>query len=149
MRKRQCAAVPYRIGPDGPEILLVTSRNKGRWIVPKGNVERKLGPRRSAAVEAFEEAGVVGTVLPDLLGCYRHPRARLTDVFLLDVETELAAWPEDHVRRRRWVPGPEAAGAVRVAGLRPVLEIAAAYIAHLGAERPHLPTGNSTVIVPG
>ena len=125
---RQCAAVPYRHGPDGPEVLLVTSRTKGRWIVPKGDVESKLGPRKTAAQEALEEGGVTGRVAKKPFGCYLHGSG-LVDVFLLRVEAEHAAWPEDRFRERRWVRACQAAGHAEVAGLRPILDAAAARIA--------------------
>ena len=65
---RQIAVLPYRFGgadKDGPtEILLVTSRGTGRWVVPKGNPLTGLDRHTSAAVEAEEEAGVIGAVCP-------------------------------------------------------------------------------------
>ena len=128
MSRRQCAAVPFRRGPSGPEILLVTSRKRGRWIVPKGNVESDLGARATAALEAFEEGGVSGDVHPGPFGCYHHDSNGLVDVFLLAVGDEHAAWPEDEARERRWVRAGEAAEKVEVAGLGPILDAAAARI---------------------
>src|SRR5208283_1810191 len=58
-RRLQVAAVCYRIRKRGIEFLLVQSRG-GRWIFPKGGVEPGLTPAQSAALEAFEEAGVHG-----------------------------------------------------------------------------------------
>jgi len=58
-RRQQVAAVCYRIGKRGIEFLLVQTRG-GRWIFPKGGVEPGLTPAQSAALEAFEEAGVHG-----------------------------------------------------------------------------------------
>ena len=58
-RRQQVAAVCYRIRKRGIEFLLVQSRG-GRWIFPKGGVEPGLTPAQSAALEAFEEAGVHG-----------------------------------------------------------------------------------------
>ncbi|PAP77799.1 NUDIX hydrolase [Rubrivirga marina] len=124
---RQCAAVPFRLGPDGPEVLLVTSRTRGRWIVPKGNVE-SAGARETAALEAFEEAGVTGCVGPRPFGCYHHDGDGLVDVFLLAVEVEHAVWPERGIRERRWVRACEAAATAEVTGLRPILDAAAARI---------------------
>ena len=57
--RQQVAAVCYRMGKRGIEFLLVQSRG-GRWIFPKGGVECGLTQAQSAAVEAFEEAGVHG-----------------------------------------------------------------------------------------
>jgi len=125
--RRQCAAVPYRLGPDGPQLLLVTSRAKGRWIVPKGDVETELGPRKTAAQEAYEEGGVSGRVEKRPFGSYDHDGG-LVDAYLLAVEVEHAAWPEDGLRERRWVRAREAAVHAEVAGLRPILDAAAARI---------------------
>jgi 8-oxo-dGTP pyrophosphatase MutT (NUDIX family) len=57
--RQQVAAVCYRLGKHGIEFLLVQTRS-GRWIFPKGGVERGLTHAQSAALEAFEEAGVHG-----------------------------------------------------------------------------------------
>jgi 8-oxo-dGTP pyrophosphatase MutT (NUDIX family) len=57
--RQQVAAVCYRVGRRGIEFLLVQTRG-GRWIFPKGGVERGLTYAQSAALEAFEEAGVHG-----------------------------------------------------------------------------------------
>jgi 8-oxo-dGTP pyrophosphatase MutT (NUDIX family) len=58
-RRQQVAAVCYRIRRRGIEFLLVQTRG-GRWIFPKGGVESGLTHAQSAALEAFEEAGVHG-----------------------------------------------------------------------------------------
>jgi 8-oxo-dGTP pyrophosphatase MutT (NUDIX family) len=58
-RRQQVAAVCYRIRKHGIEFLLVQTRG-GRWIFPKGGVEPGLTHAQSAAMEAFEEAGVHG-----------------------------------------------------------------------------------------
>ena len=96
------------------EILLVTSRGTGRWIIPKGWAARKLSPAASAAREAFEEAGVRGVIRTAApLGSYAtHKKgARLqVGVFVLHVTKVLAAWPEARERQRRWF-APEAAAA--------------------------------------
>jgi len=55
------AAVCYRIRRRGIEFLLVQTRG-GRWIFPKGGVEPGLTHAQSAALEAFEEAGVHGRI---------------------------------------------------------------------------------------
>lgn len=41
---------------------MITSRNKGKWIIPKGVIEPCMTPQGSALQEAFEEAGVDGDV---------------------------------------------------------------------------------------
>jgi 8-oxo-dGTP pyrophosphatase MutT (NUDIX family) len=65
---KQSGVIPYRKKQGKIEVMLITSRNKGRWIIPKGVIEPDLNPRASAAKEAFEEAGVQGDVHSKLLG---------------------------------------------------------------------------------
>ena len=64
----QSAALPYRVVDSQIEILLVTSRRKKRWVLPKGVVEPGMSPAESAAKEAWEEAGTEGDVTPRTLG---------------------------------------------------------------------------------
>lgn len=121
---RQIAALPYRAsgsGYDAPvSILLVTSRDSGRWVVPKGNPGAGLSPHAAAAVEAEEEAGVRGAVCPTPLGSYRYRKRRANgaslmldvDVYPLSVTQELTAWKEAGQRERRWFPLAEAADQV-------------------------------------
>lgn len=59
---RQSAVIPYRFGADGLEVLLITSRKRKRWVLPKGVVEPGMTPAGSAEKEAFEEAGIEGRV---------------------------------------------------------------------------------------
>src|SRR5436189_3817956 len=69
-KRVQYAALPYRLSGRSREVMLVTSRETRRWIIPKGWPHKGKAPHRSAAREAFEEAGVVGAVR-------RHPLGRL------------------------------------------------------------------------
>ena len=54
---RQVAALPFRQDEDGVHLLMVTSRTRKRWILPKGNPIKGLAPNKVAEVEALEEAG--------------------------------------------------------------------------------------------
>ncbi|HPU15489.1 MAG TPA: DUF47 domain-containing protein, partial [Polymorphobacter sp.] len=57
----QIAALPYRRDADGDmRLLLITSRETRRWVLPKGNPIDGLDPHLAAAAEAYEEAGVTG-----------------------------------------------------------------------------------------
>lgn len=116
--------MPYRTegtAIDAPvRILLVTSRGTGRWVIPKGNVPTGMAPHAAAAMEAQEEAGVLGPVCPIPLGSYRYRKRRsngaslMVDVavFPLAVTDELERWKEQNERERRWFSLPEAAEAV-------------------------------------
>lgn len=107
-------------------MLLVTSRTRGRWICPKGNVEAHLGRRGSARMEAYEEAGVEGSLYPSAVGVYQHGDADVQEVrmYLLEVEREHRTWPESDQRRRCWLPLVEARLVVDEEGLRGVLDAA-------------------------
>ena len=76
MKFRQFAALPYRMRDDAVEILLITTRKKGRWSVPKGWPVKHCSPQETAAVEAYEEGGVRGTVGTKRIGQFRKRRIR-------------------------------------------------------------------------
>ncbi|NET56922.1 MAG: NUDIX hydrolase [Symploca sp. SIO2E6] len=69
---KQSGVIPYRLREGITEVLLITSINSKRWIIPKGLVEPGMTPQDSAAKEAWEEAGVIGEVLPTLMGTYDY-----------------------------------------------------------------------------
>jgi hypothetical protein len=71
----QYPAPPYR-GNVGArtEVMLMTSRETRRWIIPKGWPHKGRTPHRSAAPEAYEEAGVVGRVQRDPLGSFSYQK---------------------------------------------------------------------------
>ena len=121
---RQIAALPYRSAGtaiDAPvNVLLITSRETKRWVIPKGNWATGETPHAAAAMEAEEEAGVRGAVCPTPLGTYRYRKRRPNgaslmfdvDVYPLAVTQELGEWKEAHQRERRWFSLAEAADAV-------------------------------------
>jgi phosphohistidine phosphatase len=117
---RQSAVIPFRHGPSGLEVLMITTRKKRRWIVPKGVVEPDLSPAVSAAKEADEEAGVRGRVLADPLGSYAYEKwggTCVVEVFAMAVEQVRDHWPEEF-RGREWVDLDESARRVREPELR-------------------------------
>lgn len=107
----QVGALPYRASADGSiEVLLVTSRGTGRWIIPKGWPMAGKSLSEAAAIEAWEEAGVRGPVPEAELGRFRYDKERFllrpipceVVVYALSVEEELEDWPERRQRRRKW-----------------------------------------------
>lgn len=122
----QVGAIPYRQREGRVEVLLITTRTRGRWIVPKGNVERELGPRQSAVLEAYEEGGVKGPLRGAALGTYRHgdPPGYRVCIYLMEVEATHQAWPEADERQRQWQSVLEAKQTVDEDGLRPLLDAA-------------------------
>ncbi len=116
----QYAALAWREAVEGREVLLITSRDTGRWVIPKGWPMKNRTPWDAAAREAFEEAGVKGQVEPAAIGSYRYvkhlsrwrERPVEVQVFPLRVERELDDWPERRQRERVWLAPEEAAGRV-------------------------------------
>jgi 8-oxo-dGTP pyrophosphatase MutT (NUDIX family) len=128
--KEQYGALPFRVRSDGlVEVLLVTSRRTGRWIIPKGWPVSGMKPFELAAREAMEEGGVIGRIEERPIGCYRHRktlsdgsvvRCRV-DVYVLEVDTQMPTWPECHQRTTQWFALDEAAAAVRDPELKAVI----------------------------
>jgi len=104
---RQIAALPVQFAVDGSLYLyLVTSRGGGRWIIPKGNPIPGLDAHEVAAQEAFEEAGLVGRVMPLCVGTFEFDRARriaegkcIVDVYPMIVERQVRKFDEKRQRR--------------------------------------------------
>ncbi len=124
----QCAAIPYRrTHKGGLEILLVTSRGKGHWIIPKGKVKPGKSAAVSAQEEVYEEAGARGTLDQAPLARFDLP-LRGTDtheqmqIFALEIEVLALTWPEMFQRRRRWASLAEALELVRMPHLRKALK---------------------------
>lgn len=125
----QVAALCWRRHKGHIQVLLVTSRDTGRWVLPKGWPMAGKAPEAAAAQEAWEEAGVEGLVQPQSIGRYCYDKIRpnaaplpcCVDVFPLYVRRLKAAFPEHKQRRRKWLGAAEAAGLVAEAGLAALL----------------------------
>jgi 8-oxo-dGTP pyrophosphatase MutT (NUDIX family) len=127
----QHGALPFVIRRCGEiRILLVTTRGRRDWIIPKGWPVRGLTAAATAEREAFEEAGVIGNIVGDKpVGSYRYEKrwtARKVircevSVFLLAVERQLRKWPEKSERNTRWFAPEDAAKVVATAGLADIL----------------------------
>ena len=119
----QSGVIPYRLEQGKIEILLVSSRKKKRWVIPKGIVEPDLTPQDSAAKEALEEGGILGEVLPESVGTYTYEKwggvCRVV-VFLLKVTSLEANWLENY-RERQWFSLPEAQKRLEEAELKNIL----------------------------
>lgn len=128
--RTQYAALPWRKRADGTlEVLLVTSRETRRWVIPKGWPMKDRKPEACAAQEALEEAGVVGEATRKSLGAYHYDKrlrsgrmqhVRVT-VYPLAVREERDTWPEMNQRERRWTAPAEAAEAVEEPELKALL----------------------------
>jgi 8-oxo-dGTP pyrophosphatase MutT (NUDIX family) len=116
LERRQVAALPFQRAVDGGvEILLVTSRETKRFIIPKGWPMRRLADADAAAQEAAEEAGVVGKVKRKPIGNYvywkrldRSFELLRVEVFALEVFERRAKWKEKGARECCWLPPDKA-----------------------------------------
>lgn len=111
----QSGVIPYAMVESTPVFLLVTSRQRGRWIFPKGKIAAGMEPHESAHREALEEAGVEGVVATSPLGSYRTWKTRGVRRFVIEVEMyplrverQAESWQETGERHRHWVTLAEA-----------------------------------------
>ncbi len=129
--RTQFGAICYRVRKDKPEILLVTSRNRKRWIVPKGWPVDGATPSDAAATEAWEEAGAVGKPSTLCLGIYSYTKLGEAEdepdlpcvvaLFPFKVQKLVSDYPEANERTRRWVTPKRAARLVDEPELREIL----------------------------
>lgn len=112
----QVAALPWREQDGTVEIMLITSRDTGRWVLPKGWPEAREPLCNAAAREAGEEAGLTGRISPIEAGRYFYAKALPSGeevpcevlVFPLKVGSVADRWKEKRARTRRWVACAEA-----------------------------------------
>ncbi|MGR3364313.1 MAG: NUDIX hydrolase [Maritimibacter harenae] len=128
--KFQVAALCYRKTDGGKEVLLVTSRGTGRWILPKGWPMQGKTAAESAREEAWEEAGVTAKSVGETpLGSFDYIKDRDeglptpcdTQVYPVEVADVTDDFPEAGERERRWLPVEEAAQLVEEEGLKDLL----------------------------
>lgn len=126
---KQIAALPIVETAEGPLVLLITTRGRGRWTIPKGWPKPGLNDAELAAREAAEEAGVEGDVGSLPLGMFAYTK-RLhlfswvkcsVDVYPLHVRCQRLEWPEKAARKSLWLPPERAASLVAEAELAAVL----------------------------
>ena len=106
--RAQYGALPWRMCDDGVEVLLVTSRDTRRWVIPKGWPMKGRKPHIAAAIEARQEAGLSGKIEKNPLGAYEYEK-RLknsvsvtcrVEVFPLFALKQRKSWPEKTSARR-------------------------------------------------
>ena len=123
--RKQVAALPVRLDAAGqPRVLLITSRETKRFIVPKGWPMKGRKDYRAAAIEAQQEAGVIGRVHKKPVGSYLYWKRRAESfdlcrvkVFILEVQHQLPAWREQDERETAWLLFEDAASLVDEPGL--------------------------------
>jgi 8-oxo-dGTP pyrophosphatase MutT (NUDIX family) len=126
---RQVAALPVRVQNGKIEVCLVTTRETRRWTVPKGWPMKGLKDHQAAAVEAEQEAGLIGRTAKATIGDYLYWKRRESHfdlvrvaVFRLDVEQHATQWREMAEREVRWFLAADAAALVDEAGLSALIE---------------------------
>lgn len=128
-KRRQIAALPWRGEGGELRILLISSRETRRWVIPKGWPMKDKPNCAAAAQEAFEEAGLEGVIAERPIGDYEYLKklksgsARMVkvDVFPLQVTHQSDAWPEKGQRTLEWMSPVEAALAVQEPDLRDLI----------------------------
>jgi 8-oxo-dGTP pyrophosphatase MutT (NUDIX family) len=116
----QAGAIPVKDG----RVCLITSSNGRRWVIPKGIIDPGHTAREAALQEAWEEAGLAGTLRGEPVGTYLYAKWGGTchvTVFVMDVTDAAADWPERKVRQRRWVTVADALTLLEDRGLREIL----------------------------
>ena len=137
----QVGALCYRSSKKGTRILLVTSRETRRWIIPKGWPMKRRTPAGAAAREAYEEAGVQGVISQKSIGfyTYRKEMARgkrihcTVRVFPMQVTDMLKKFPEARERKVKWFSPKKAAKRVR----EPELKALISHVAKQLDEKPN------------
>ncbi|MGO4436865.1 NUDIX hydrolase [Rhizobium sp. RAF56] len=124
----QAGAICLRRSRKGKlRVLLVGSRRNGRWGLPKGHVEQSEGSNSAAAREAFEEAGVLGSVEEAVFGTFTYFKDTSTrryhvTVHLLTTTSVARSFPEKAVRKTRWFSLEDAINVASQPGLRALLQ---------------------------
>jgi len=128
--KKQYGALPWRYSGGGLEVMLITSRDTGRWVIPKGWPIRGLTPSQAAAREAYEEAGLGGMMSSKPIGEFEYGKrvddgkvqpTRVT-VFALERMVQHREWPEQGQRRMQWFSITDAAKAVEEPELKMIIK---------------------------
>lgn len=127
----EVGALPWRIGHDRrPQVLLISHRKDLRWTLPKGMPTKGRTADRSAALQAFEQVGIIGQTHPVAVGRYSYAKPDSTGgarqcqviVFGVHVKGTLINWRERKRLTRRWFGMDEAARTVGDSGLTSLLE---------------------------
>jgi 8-oxo-dGTP pyrophosphatase MutT (NUDIX family) len=108
---QQSGVIAYRLVSEELEVLLISSRRRKRWVIPKGVIDPGSTASESACKEAYEEAGIRGNISSNPLGEYQYEKwggICTVQVFVMEVQTVLETWPEASIRERHWM-SPEAA----------------------------------------
>ncbi len=135
------AVIPFLRDGNKIKIMLITSRRKKNWVIPKGGVAKSLSPAESAAKEALEEAGIEGTVFPFQIGEYQRGKWNSIyriKVFLFEIKNILPDWKEAAFRKRKLVSIKEANRLVDNPELTYLINQASAILINPSAQKPDI-----------
>jgi len=125
---KQIAVLPYRRSGKTLEVLLITSRETKRWVIPKGWPMKGKKDWNAAATEGFEEAGLKGEVGQKSIGIYHYVKRKKSGdldcevtVYPFEITKMLEDWPEKGERRRKWFDAARAAELVEEEGLKAII----------------------------
>jgi len=113
------------------EVLLITSRRTGRWIIPKGWPMRGRTLAQAALIETYEEAGIRGISDEKMCGHYHYAKNDMpmgennrfhVVVFPVLYQRQAKRWPEQSERRVEWMSPAAAAARVEESGLKKILK---------------------------
>jgi 8-oxo-dGTP pyrophosphatase MutT (NUDIX family) len=127
--RTQFAALPFRRKKSGVELLLVSTLDSKRWIIPKGWPMDGVTPAEAAAQEAWEEAGARGRIYDACIGLYSYSKwldeelslPCVVAVFGLEVQKIDDKFPESGRRKRKWLTPKKAAARVEEPELKQLL----------------------------
>ncbi|BBO86097.1 hypothetical protein DSCO28_66630 [Desulfosarcina ovata subsp. sediminis] len=116
----QAGAIAWRPVGDRIDVLLITTSSGKNLTIPKGLIDPGFTAEQTVHNEAFEEAGIRGSLQPTPVGMYRFAKwGGICDVtvYLMTVNAMLDDYPEKAMRQRMWVDHRQAAIQVKHAGL--------------------------------
>lgn len=128
----QFGALCYRTSGEGRkgkiEVLLITSRETGRWVIPKGWPMEGRAPFEVASREAYEEAGMCGKAVAAPIGHFAYGKTLkngltvrcIVQVHAMEVKNCKKDFPERGQRRLCWMTPQEAADRVDEPALKAI-----------------------------
>ncbi|MEL6410846.1 MAG: NUDIX hydrolase [Pseudomonadota bacterium] len=115
--RTQFGALCYRTHKNKVEVLLISSRGTGRWVIPKGWPMEGKTPEDCAKIEAWEEAGAKGKITGGCIGLYSYAKGMSSSdslpcavmVYPFKVKDMANDYPEADERDRKWMSSKKAA----------------------------------------
>ena len=129
---RQAAAIAVRRNGHRVQVCLIRKKGSRKWGIPKGQVDPGDTHEETALNEAWEEAGLSGRLIGDVVGTYEYEKWDETyavAVYLMEVLEQHDEWDEADVRERRWTSFGEAASLLVNHPVRPLLDRAISLLA--------------------